>query len=73
MQKKHNFAPLGPANGLVKSAIFGGNSARLYNVNVQAALGTLSTDKIAAIRAEYVANGGLRSNTRWGYVHRAQA
>jgi hypothetical protein len=72
MQKKHNFAPLGPANGLVKSAIFGGNSARLYNVNVQAAQGALSTDKIAAIRAEYVANGGLRSNTRWGYVHNSK-
>jgi uncharacterized protein len=72
MQKKHNFAPLGAADGPVKSAIFGRNSARLYNVNVQAALGTLSTDKIAAIRAEYIANGGLRSNTRWGYVHRSQ-
>jgi predicted TIM-barrel fold metal-dependent hydrolase len=73
MQKKHNFAPLGAADGPVKSAIFGRNSARLYNVNVQAALGALSTDKIAAIRAEYVANGGLRSNTRWGYIHRGQA
>jgi predicted TIM-barrel fold metal-dependent hydrolase len=69
MQKKHNFAPLGAADGPVKSAIFGRNSARLYNVNVQAALGTLSTDKMAAIRAEYIANGGLRSNTRWGYIH----
>jgi predicted TIM-barrel fold metal-dependent hydrolase len=73
MQKKHNFAPLGAANGLVKSAIFGGNSARLYNVNVQAAQGALSTDKIAAIRAEYIANGGLRSNTRWGYIHSKRA
>jgi hypothetical protein len=73
MQKKHNFAPLGAADGPVKSAIFGRNSARLYNVNVQAALGALSTDKIAAIRAEYVANGGLRSNTRWGYIHSKRA
>jgi predicted TIM-barrel fold metal-dependent hydrolase len=69
MRRKHGFAPLGPADGLVKSAIFGGNSARLYNLHVQAAQAAISTDTIAAIRAEYVANGGLRSNTRWGYVH----
>ena len=30
MQKKHGFAPLGPADGVVKSAIFGGNAVRLY-------------------------------------------
>jgi predicted TIM-barrel fold metal-dependent hydrolase len=70
MRRKHGFAPLGPADGLVKSAIFGGNSARLYDVHIKTAQGTISTDTIAAIRAEYVANGGLRSNTRWGYVHR---
>jgi uncharacterized protein len=70
MQKKHGFAPLGPANGLVKSAIFAGNSARLYNVHVQAAQGAITTDRLAAIRGEYVAMGGLRSNTRYGYVSR---
>jgi hypothetical protein len=37
----------------------------------QAAQGAITTDKIAAIKAEYVAMGGLRSNTRYGYVHRA--
>src|SRR5678815_3734161 len=31
MQKKHGFAPLGAADGMVKSAIFAGNSAQLYN------------------------------------------
>jgi uncharacterized protein len=70
MQKKHGFAPLGPADGLVKSAIFAGNSARLYNVHVQAAQGAITTDRLAAIRGEYVAMGGLRSNTRYGYVSR---
>ncbi len=30
MQKKHGFAPLGPADGPVKRAIFGETSARLY-------------------------------------------
>ena len=32
MQKKYGFAPLGPATGPVKSAIFGGNNARLYGI-----------------------------------------
>ncbi len=70
MRRKHRFAPLGPADGLVKTAIFGGNSARMYNVHMKSALGELSTDQIAAIRSEYVASGGLRSNARYGYVHR---
>ncbi len=70
MQKKHSFAPLGAADGVVKSAIFAGNSARLYNLQVRTALGAISTDKIAAIKAEYLAMGGLRSNTRYGYVDR---
>jgi predicted TIM-barrel fold metal-dependent hydrolase len=71
MRKQHGFAPLGPADGVVKSAIFAGNSARLYNLQVRTALGALSTDKIAAIKAEYLAMGGLRSNTRYGYVDRS--
>jgi uncharacterized protein len=71
MRRKHGFAPLGPADGLVKSAIFGGNSARLYNVHVRTALGEITNDEIVSIRAEYVANGGMRSNTRYGYIHKA--
>jgi hypothetical protein len=35
---------------------------------VKAALGAITNDKIAAIRAEYVAAGGERSNARYGYV-----
>ena len=37
MQKKHGFAPLGAADGLVKSAILGYNGARLYGMDVTAA------------------------------------
>jgi predicted TIM-barrel fold metal-dependent hydrolase len=73
MRRKHGFAPLGPASGPVKTAIFSGNAARLYGLNAKTALGEITTDKIAAIRAEYVAHGGLRSNRRFGYVHRASA
>lgn len=71
MRRQHGFAPLGPADGLVKTAIFSGNAARLYRLDVKAAQGEITRDKIAAIRAEYLANGGLRSNRRYGYVYRA--
>jgi hypothetical protein len=73
MRKKHGFAPLGPANGMVKSAIFGSNAAALYGVHVKAALGAITNDRIAAIRSEYVAAGGERSNARYGYVAHASA
>jgi len=71
MQRKHGFAPLGPADGIVKSAIFGGNAARLYGLHVKAVLGEIGNDQVAAIKAQYVAMGGMRSNTRYGYVARA--
>ena len=37
MQKKYGFASLGDANGAIKQAIFGLNSARLYRLNLKAA------------------------------------
>jgi predicted TIM-barrel fold metal-dependent hydrolase len=73
MQKKHRFAALGAADGLVKSAIFSGNAARLYRLDVKAALAPIRSDNIAAIRDEYLASGGNRSNLRYGYVHKAGA
>src|SRR5262249_22662286 len=51
MQKKHGFAPLGRADGMVKSAIFAGNASRLYDIQTRTALGTITNDKIAAIKA----------------------
>ncbi len=71
MQKKYGFAPLGAADGPVKSQIFSRNAARLYRLDVKAAQSSLTTDKVAAIKAEYVALGGMRSNARYGYIHRA--
>ena len=73
MQKKHGFAPLGPADGLVKTRDLRRQRVQLYNLNVKAALGAITNDKIAAIRAEYVAAGGERSNARYGYVARPSA
>jgi hypothetical protein len=73
MQKKHGFKPLGSADGPVKRAIFGGNSARLYGLRTKTAQHGITSDKIAAIKGEYLAAGGARTNARYGYVARARA
>ena len=54
MQKKHGFAPLGPADGPVKRAIFGENSARLYRYDRRA---ELSRDRIALAGTAYEREG----------------
>ncbi len=66
MQRKYSFAPLGAADGPVKTAIFSGNSARLYGLEKQA--GLIGGDRFATLKEEYLANGGTRSNLRHGYV-----
>jgi hypothetical protein len=65
MQKQHGFAPLGPADGPVKRAIFGENSARLYKYDRRA---ELQSDRIALSRAEYEREGPGRTNRRYGFV-----
>ncbi len=67
MQKQHGFAALGAADGAVKQAIFSGNAARLYGFAKSA---ELSTDRFAALKADYLAGGGARSNLRYGYVRK---
>ena len=67
MQKKYGYKPLGPADGTLKTAIFGGNSARLYGLEGQHAE-LVNHDRFAALKVEYLANGGGRSNLRYGYV-----
>jgi hypothetical protein len=44
MQKKHGFAPLGAADGPVKSAIFAGNAARHYKLDPKKAGAALRAD-----------------------------
>jgi uncharacterized protein len=69
MQARYGFAPLGPADGPVKTAIFSGNSARLYALKPEqhAALGG---DRFAALKATYEQAGPARSNLRYGYIQR---
>lgn len=65
MQRQHGFAPLGAADGPVKTAIFGENSAKMYGYQKQA---SLETDGVARVKAEYAMNGPGRSNLAYGYV-----
>jgi len=66
MQARFGFAPLGPADGPVKNAIFGGNNARLYNYPIKPALA--ARDHFSQVKERYLAAGGQRSNLRYGYV-----
>ena len=68
MQKKHGFKPLGDATGPVKTAIFGGNNARLYNINPAQATAEIEQDGLTALKIDYEKHGPQRSNERYGYV-----
>ena len=68
MQQRHGFAPLGAADGAVKTAIFGDNNARLYGVPVKRASLELGGDRFATIRAEYQAQGAQPSLRRYGLL-----
>jgi predicted TIM-barrel fold metal-dependent hydrolase len=70
MRKAHGFAPLGPAEGVVKTAIFGGNNARLYGIEPRIAAADTGGDRFAGIRQDYERAGGARSNRRYGFVAR---
>ncbi|HEX4026660.1 MAG TPA: amidohydrolase family protein [Rhizomicrobium sp.] len=69
MQKKYGFTPLGPARGAVKTAIFGDNNARLYNINQRRAALDLGLDRFASLKQDYDRQGPRPSNLRYGYVN----
>jgi len=66
MQKKYGFKPIGAADGPIKTAIFSGNSVRLYNYKAPASWSKL--DRFAALKEEYLKAGQNRTNLRYGYV-----
>jgi hypothetical protein len=68
MQKQYGFAPLGPATGPVKSAIFGGNNAKLYGIEPKKAELDLKNDKLTALKVKYEKSGREPNNLRYGYV-----
>jgi predicted TIM-barrel fold metal-dependent hydrolase len=72
LQKKYGLSPLGPADGPVKNAIFGGNNARLYNYKPQQHA-ELETDKLSRYKAQYAESGAGRTNLAYGYALREPA
>ena len=71
MQEKYGFAPLGPADGMVKNQILGLNSARCYGLSLQADYSRFSEDKFAQIKRDYDQAGkltALRNNRAYGYI-----
>lgn len=68
LREKFGFAPLGPADGPVKSAILGRNSARHYGIDVQRAMEASKSDKLAELKTEYRKAGADRSNLAYGFI-----
>ena len=66
MRAKHGFATLGPADGPIKTAIFGANSAKMYNYDIKKA--GLEIDRFAALKRDYLARGADPSHLRYGYI-----
>jgi hypothetical protein len=69
LQKKFGYTPLGTADGPVKSAIFAGNNARLYGIDIAAASAAAANDQFSARKAQYFRQGASPSNRRYGYVN----
>jgi predicted TIM-barrel fold metal-dependent hydrolase len=68
MQKTFDFKPLGAADGPVKTAIFSGNSIRLYNFERDKQGLLAKPDRITIAKAKYEEAGPERSNLRYGYI-----
>jgi len=68
MQKRHGFAPLGPADGKIKNAILGENGLRLFGYDKQVELA--SPDRLAAMKAHYESAGTSPTNLRYGFISR---
>jgi len=69
LQRKYGLAPLGPADGPLKNAIFGGNNARLYDYRPQQ-VAELAGDAIARYKEVYAREGAGRTNLAYGYVRK---
>ena len=70
MQKKYGFTPLGAADGPVKTAIFGDNNARLYNIDVRSAATGLEPRPLRGAEGTTTTKAApARSNLRYGYVN----
>jgi predicted TIM-barrel fold metal-dependent hydrolase len=69
LQRKHGFAPLGAADGEVKSAIFWDNGAKFYGLKKRAGYSKpVAPDAIDKMKQEHKTAGIGRSNAAYGYV-----
>ena len=57
------------ADGPVKTAIFGGNNAKLYDIQPKRAMLDFKSDRITAWKNEYEKEGPTPTHTRYGYVN----
>jgi len=75
MMKKRGWKTrLGDATSLVKTAIFGINSANLYNYDITAdVMQKLGQDKLASMKAAYEKEGVERNNAYYGYIGKRTA
>lgn len=70
LQKEYGFAPLGDGLSDVKKAIFGMNSAKLYNfTDEEATVAHYANDRLSDFRKKYNAEGADRSNVAYGFIH----
>jgi len=69
LQRKFGLPALGPADGPVKSAIFGGNNARLYDYGPKQ-VAQLDGDGISRYKVVYEREGAGRTNLAYGYAKR---
>jgi hypothetical protein len=60
---------MGPATGPVKTAILGGNNARLYGYTPKM-MSEVLTDKVAYYKGLYEKHGGDRTNLVYGYINK---
>ncbi len=68
LQEQHGFQPLGEADGAVKNAIFGLNSARLYRIDVDQQIKAFANDQFAQERQAYFDAGGRPTRLAYGWV-----
>ena len=68
LQREQGYAPLGPADGPVKQAILGLNSARLYGLDAEALLREQADDAFSRFKPQYEAAGAERSTLVHGFV-----
>ena len=73
LQDKYGLAPLGPADGPSKRAIFGINAAAQYGIQLDACgrlVENYKGDELTRLKAEYLAAGNQRDNLLWGWIRR---